>query len=285
MKAFLKGLQPPLNKGRGCQIIMDEFSPREYFEKAFAYWWLVVVFAMLGALAGWLVHLRQPPLYDAQARITLSFDYGKTGVVPEYDQDKAYAAVGALVDSTAIKDAALKQMQDQGIQVDANTFYQNASVERLGSYWELRVRYPDPQTTAAIANTWLDVSYKQIEVALEHAIQVDNLETYLNDLETCVQRSVAVSPSYAGCSTGDVKTIQAQMQTIGAQIYQEKLASQGLISALGVASTQRATVPTRPSVLGLNLLILSGALIGFLMGVWVAGFLLPGRAARMLQRG
>jgi hypothetical protein len=259
---------------------MEDFSPLEQFERFLSHWWLVLVITLLGATGGYLFHLGRPPLYQAQASIVFGIDYTRTGYIPPFNQDQLILSSGQLISSTSVVEATLQQAAGQGIHIDPATFYSSINLERQGYLWLLGVRNRDPRTAATLANLWAEEAYHQLTAALGHAAAADNLTLTLQSLETCLERSVAVRPAYGDCNLQNTAVILAQIKQTGAAIAQEKVASRGLVSAITVDYSQQATIPARPTNYNLNLLVLGGALIGFLAGILATSVRWPARMAR-----
>lgn len=259
---------------------MDDFSPLEQFNRFLSHWWLVLVITLLGATGGYLFHLSRSPLYQARASIVFGIDYTRTGYIPPFNQDQLILSSGQLILSTSVVQATLQQAAAEGIHIDPATFSSSISLERQGYLWLLGVRNRDPRVAATLANLWAEEAYRQLTAALAHAAAADNLTLTLQSLETCLERSVAVRPAYGDCNLQDTAAILAQIKQTGAEIAQEKVASRGLVSAITVDHSQQATVPARPTNYNLNLLVLSGALIGFLVSIVVTSVHWPARLAR-----
>ena len=260
--------------------IMTDFSPLEEFKRALSRWWVVVIITLLGAACGYLYHLIQPPVYRAQAKLEVGLNYVLTGYMPQFNQDLVFQSSGQLISSTSVVEATLQQAAGQGIHIDPATFYSSINLERQGYLWLLGVRNRDPRTAATLANLWAEEASRQLTAALGHAAAADNLTLTLQSLETCLERSVAVRPAYGDCNLQNTAVILAQIKQTGAAIAQEKVASRGLVSAITVDYSQQATIPARPTNYNLNLLVLGGALIGFLAGILATSVRWPARMAR-----
>lgn len=254
---------------------MDELSPLGVFEQALARWWMVALITICGGGIGWAFHWQNPPLYEARAVFSVSIDFVQTGNLDQYEVDHAINMAGDLIGSTSVLDQVASQARAQGIQVDAQSLLANGTVERQEQNYMLRYRNTDPQKAAIVANLWAEEGLRELQTAFEHSLSANDLQQRIDELEMCLRRSVAVDPVYSGCGLQDLGQIQAEIQKENAALIPEVQASRGIIPALRFELSQKATAPTRPAVFDQNKLVLAGAFIGFLLGIWMANTRLP----------
>ncbi len=259
---------------------MNEFSPLEAFEQAIARWWLVAIIAICGGLIGLVFDRLNPPRYEADVLYSVNVNFSQTGNLDQFEEDLTINAAGALIHSTAVMEQVAAQARAQGIQVDVPTLDANYIFEREESSFTLRYQDADPQKAAAIVNLWGEAGLNQLKQAYEHALKAFSLQRNIDQMETCLQRSVSVEPVYGGCDLNSLQQIQVEMQKENSSLGQEMAASKGVIPALQFDLVQKATVPSRPVVYDRNQLVLAGTLIGLLLGVWAANVRFPWEKVR-----
>ncbi|MDD5367611.1 MAG: hypothetical protein PHQ40_00880 [Anaerolineaceae bacterium] len=263
---------------------MKEFSPLEAFEQALHNWWLVILLAFWGAAVGWMIHSLRLPLYEATSVFSISVNFNETGRLTQFEEDHAWNIVGYLLNSDSVLDQVAVQARQQGISTSLADLLRITSRERKEYIFLLHVRHPDPHTAVTLANLWADEAEKQLEEAYGHAQKAQSLRRYQNTLIDCLSYTPLLSPAPNRCSIDSLPALQAEIQSVNASLTDELLASRGIIPAVSFALSQKPVIPTHPLTRGTNSAILSGALIGFLVGIWASQNRLPLRLARSLRR-
>jgi hypothetical protein len=243
-----------------------EFIPMDTFDKAIRGWWLLVLFILLGAAAGYILHRLQPEQYLARATISSVIDFNRTGALNDLQQDQMVAIAEDLMTSPETFAAAAEKARQQGINIDGPEFRRIALVDRSYSEWVLRVLYSDPQKAAQLADIWAEVSYQSLVEAYGHAVRGEGLLRYLDSLESCLKQSVTVEPVMANCNPNSTESIQAELEKAGKLAQEERVASHGISTALVFSQWKSAEIPAKPAQFGKNNMILGGMIIGFLLG-------------------
>lgn len=270
----------------GTQIMGNEegFVPRQGFENALRGWWLIVLLTVWGAAVGWLIHRARPPVYEARVVFYVSLDYTQIDEMTQFEQDQAINGAGALIGSTPVAERVVARARSQGIDIDVVSLFSRAAIERKREQWILRLRDPDPRMAATLANLWGQEAIAALHEAHRHALQAQELATYLAALESCLQPTPPPQHLAAQCTRLDLTTLPSQIQTIHNELEEELIASQGLFPALVFDLTRTASVPQEPVRYGLNSQVLAGGLIGFVLGVWAVNLALPARLGKRLRR-
>jgi uncharacterized protein involved in exopolysaccharide biosynthesis len=258
-----------------------DFVPRATFERALSLWWLLVIVTLMGGVTAWAIHFFRPPLYDATAIVIGNINFTETGQIEEYQLDYALNSLHYIINSTSVKEAVLAEIDANGL--DLGSYGYRPYLERKSSRWILRVRHPDPQIAAKVANIWLDASLRQIDEAYEHALRAHELNTYLTTLETCLTRAETQSINGVSCGLGAQAQLQAAMASTVAELNVELEASRTLTAALVYTLETRAEVPRTPIRYGLNSMLLAGGLIGLIIGIWAIHIDLPRRLAQTFR--
>ncbi|MFH1523488.1 MAG: hypothetical protein ABIF04_00820 [Chloroflexota bacterium] len=238
-----------------------EYSPAATVEQALNRWWVIVLMIILGGAMGWLFPISQPPIYEAESTLAVSIDFPPGGAMSQYEEDYTFGMTSALIASTAVMERVVAQAQAQGLEIQVGQF--NTYLEIKQSIWKLRVRYNDPQIAAKLANIWAEEAYTTLEQSRGHALQAQSLQGQENILAGCL------SSACAGYSLSEVQEV---LKTVSAQLVNEKNASNGIPQTLLFAFTDEALPPGRPVAYDRSKMILGGALIGFVVGIWGVSF-------------
>lgn len=251
-------------------------SPREKVMNVLTYWWVVVAAAIIGGLIGLAVYAIKKPVYEAQAAFTISLDFARTGVMSQYDKDLAIGTAGGVVFSYSVMQQVADIAQQNDIPVDFETLKRTAVMERKAAQWTLRVRANDPEDAAFLANQWADIGLAELNEGYKHAVMADNLQNYIETLETCLQQ-VAVNAAVPLCPHQTLAELETELKNTGDRLFIEKQASRNLFPGITFSLDQYAVPPEEPVLYGRNTLVLAGILIGLIVGAGIVSTNLPNR--------
>lgn len=254
-----------------------EFIPFISMKRILWRWWVVVVMAVLGGILGWVFHFFHPPVFEATTVLAASMDF--TGrELTQYEQDFAFNAVGALIDSSAVKDQIIAEMSANGTSIEQAHLEQMMFLEGKQSVWELHIRDQDSRAAAELANTWAHVANDVLNTALEHAMQADQIQVQMKLLGACLPFTPGMAgypelppPVSKDCGRYSLMEIQTAMQSWTNELVQEKKQALGILPIFEFAITGYASIPEKPVLSNQSSLTLAGALIGFVISLWVAG--------------
>ncbi len=261
---------------------MKVFYPLRTIEDVLDYWWLMAALIVWGGAAGWYIHTTRPPVYEAQAVFFLSIDFTQTGELTQFEQDQAAWGAAGVAVSDPVVDRVAALAREQGIATDPLSLRTAAHFERKQARWILRVRDPDPQTAAALANLWAVEGLAALTSAHQSALEAEALRGRLASLQGCLEGAGAGSETPCGATT---EAINAAIQATSAAAVQAQAASQGMLPAMVIGQPEGAGVPREPAQYGRNSLVFAGGMIGFLIGIVVVYLRLPERLAQGLHRG
>jgi len=237
----------------------QEFSPREALERAFRRWWVVVLMTFLGGVAGWAFHFFNPPVYEATSFMTANMDFTKHQLT-QYEEDYAFDVAGSIGTGDDVENQIVAEAKIRGLPIEIDQLRQQVFIERKQSVWELHVRNRDPQIAAELANIWAEKLYAALNVALGHAIRADQIQAQIDVING------GTSATGAPALSNDA---QAELKNLSAELLQEQKLSQGILSIMKFALSGSAAVPQKPALYYLAELVLAGALIGFVLSLWV----------------
>jgi capsular polysaccharide biosynthesis protein len=257
----------------------SEFIPILVIKRIFSYWWIMAVMAILGGIFGWAFHFLQPPVYEATAELTVMMDFTRIELT-QYEQDYAFSAVGGIIDSSAVKDQMATGAQAIGISITQPKLFGMMFSEGKQSVWELHVRDQDPKVAADLANLWAQVANDDLNAALSHAIQSEQLQAQIDLLSACLPIAPGVivpdalpRPTPKDCGRYSLTEIQTELKTWTDELVQEQKLTLGVLPTFEFAQTGYASIPETPILYNLASLTLAGAMIGFVISFWVAGSL------------
>jgi len=257
-----------------------EFTPRDVLDLALRLWWFVVVVMLLGAAAGWVFHQFRPTVYEGRASLATGIDYVRTGPLNDLEEDQAMELVGDVIKSDATKWMALELAEAQGVSISDAMFTGSSYLERQNYTWVLRVRHADPETAAILTNTWLDAAYTGLEEAYGHALMAEGLLQYSKSLTSCLENSISSEPVQALCAAKNLAEIQEELLTLNAAKTKELLASRGLFPAMAFTIVERASGLGQAVQYERNTLVFSGAVLGFVLAVWLISLGVPAKFLR-----
>jgi uncharacterized protein involved in exopolysaccharide biosynthesis len=255
----------------------SEFTPLETMAHILSRWWIAVAMTILGGIVGWAFHFFHPPVYEATAVLTVTMDFPQRELT-QYEQDYAFGAAGSIITSAAVKDQIVTRAQADGISISPTQLDQSMASEGRQSDWELHIRDRDPKAAADLANIWAQVANDALNTALEHAIQAEQLQNQIDMLEACLpfapgmtESTVNPPPSPNDCERFSLVDIQTVLQSWTDDLVQDKKLSLGILSIMEFSLTSNAPIPDKPALFDQASLTLAGALIGFVISLWVAG--------------
>jgi uncharacterized protein involved in exopolysaccharide biosynthesis len=151
----------------------EEFVPFNQFTRLTRFWWVVVLLAIIGGVAGLIIHQLRPPVYEAQAVFMASIDFNKIDLskvnqesatpysFSQYDEDISLAMVEASLREVAPQVAAFAQQN--GIPGDTSSLLAQTTIEREHAYWMIRYRNPDPALAQKVVNYWAQTGFSDMK--------------------------------------------------------------------------------------------------------------------------
>lgn len=256
---------------------IESFSPLQILQDAIRYWWFILLLMLLGSALGWLFHRSNPPVYQAVARFSVSIDFTSTGNMTQYEEDVAYNAIGALLNSDAVIRQVLARAQEEGLNVTNEELRQMAYIDRKVTDWEVRIRSTDSHMAARLASLWHEEGDLALREAYQHALQAAQLQKHLAALEGCLEYLPTLGATQPYCQQADLASLQQAIQEAGTALSEERMASKGLFVGLLLGPSQMEGVLNEPVLFNRNLVILAGAIIGLLLGTALMQARIPAR--------
>jgi hypothetical protein len=153
-----------------------ELIPLDNFKRMLKFWWLVLLFSIVGGIVGYIIHRQKPPLYEAKAIFMASIDFNKISppyTLTQYDEDISLVNVEvALIEA---RSSVSSYVLTNNFFSDPNLLLYQSVIERKNAYWELRFRYSDPIVAQNITNYWAH----QALILLQEWQKSDQMPSYL----------------------------------------------------------------------------------------------------------
>jgi hypothetical protein len=250
----------------------NSFIPFDIFKQVTSSWWLVAILMIIGGLWGLFSHSFTPPIFEGQARFSVTIDYTRTGYLSDIQEDQAMRGIGSLIGSDIILQRTVNAAHTASVEISLDEFKQKSTLERGDFNWFIRFRDKDAQKAADMVNLWADQANEELLEATQHAFRAEELFNYLDSIESCLQRTTLGSDAKAPCSFPNLPIILEEIQKTGEIAYQEKEASKGLMPALSIKLVEKSQVPLSPVVFSRNAFILAGSFIGLVLGILITFF-------------
>lgn len=250
----------------------DHYSPKDDLDYSLRYWWLVVLLMAAGVAAGWIFNKLIPPVYESGAEISVSIDITRTGTLTGENQDMLIDAVGDIIGSPQVMEALAAEIQNPE---DLKTY-----LERKADRFALRVTGRNPQQIMGTAERWSELAIAELDKASQHVIRAEILERSIDGLSNCVKLLPSGGDPAGSCDQLSFDEVQKTIDKAGAELQTEKAASLGLIPGIRYWLSQTPQVPTQPVQYNRKQLLLAGAVIGLVLGLWLLHMRLPDRLVR-----
>jgi hypothetical protein len=259
----------------------SEFIPHNSLMRIFSRWWILLAMSVLGGTIGWAFHFFYPPVYEATSTLTVTMEFTQVEL-SQYEQDYAFNIVDAIINSSEVTDRIVTNAQLIGISISQTRLAKQMFLERRQSVWELHIRDQDPHVSAELANIWAQVAIDVLNAALNHAMHANQLQTQIDLLNACLpfepgstQLQATPRPITRDCGRYSLVEIDAALKSWTDELVQEKGLTQGILPVLEFAQTGNALIPETPVLYNQAGLTLAGAMIGFIISLWMAGIQRP----------
>ena len=247
----------------------DEFKPKETLENLINYWWVIIAFMLLGAALGRIAHLFFPPIYETHAAMGVSIDYSRTGLLSDIEEDQIFGTVADVFSTDAVINNVVDIAQAENIKVNKDSLKKIVIHERTDNTWLFRSQHSDPVVAARLANIWVEEAYNALDEAYIHTLMADGYQRYLDSLTSCLESIVIYQPAHSICDKQNLNEIQVELEKTSLLIQQEQQESLGIIPGVSFRIDNYAEIPKSSIRYNLNLLVVSGSLIGLMIGLWL----------------
>jgi len=230
-------------------------------------WIIVVLFGGIGVIVGFAISLFLPPKYEAVASILVNIDYGRTEPLELVVEDRILDRVWYLIISDETYARTVEELVASEGDFDAwssiEALRDNTRLDARLSKWELIGIHNDPEIAVLIANTWQEVVLDRLDEAMEHAWKAQTLQGTSFDV-ACVEMLVAEKlDDVLNCVTLGPEVDPAVL----VELREEITSSHGILPMINYEFFQNAIAPESPVLWPRGVLMFSGGMIGFLLGL------------------
>lgn len=244
-----------------------EFSFVKHMLQVLKFWWVIALLAIAGGVFGYEISQVRTPVYESRGVFTVSLDFVKSGVMTDIEEDQALNTIADVINSTDVLDEVAGVMKSKGVEITPSTLRRFVSVDRQGFQIIVHVNHTSAQITFDIASTWTDIAEKTLQSAIQAAVKADSLYRQLLGLEICFQQVTVVFPTFTPCEITDAADLVSSIKRVENEYLDVKIQSRGVLSAINVDLTDHPQVPISPRIFNRSVLVISAALMGFLIGV------------------
>lgn len=244
----------------------------ELLMRAIRKWPVVTGFALLGALLGFLISFLLSPQYQAEAVLAININYGVTEPLELVVEDRSLHRVEVILEAD---DTFKKVLEDlpESLKEERNwkipsDLAQSMHVERRLSEWALVAIDRDPQVATTLVKLWAEAALPVLDEAAEHAWRAVTLMANQTFEVGCVPTSELVGDIEILDLVCCVQPEDLDSEKLTDELRNEIILSRGMLPNISYELIREARTPTGPVIWARGSLILSGALIGLILGFW-----------------
>lgn len=257
---------------------MQEFSPYRTYQNILHRWWLVVIGILIGGIFGLVLADLRPAVYEAETFLIASMNFPPNDYYTQYEEDYAFTVAATHIAPLAMSSTLVQALQEEGYTVTVEEFLRSASLERMQASWALRYRSPDPDLAAAVVELWVVQAYEKLADLREHSLQAQAYAEQLRFLNTCYRyaliprsENLTFPPDYQlVCVFHSAGKIHSEQINTSRLLAEEIRLSRGLNPYFVIDIPDTAGTQVYKTAYDRNLIVLAGALIGFVTGLWLA---------------
>ncbi len=227
---------------------------------------------LIGGLIGIVFAMTRQPLYEASASLLITVDRSRSIVIDDFTVVQANDRVRALILSDDTLERALDLLPESASKIEAfdsiGSFRSALRISNSPASFELLVYANDPALAAEGANAWAEASMTALDEAYLHAIRAAELQNALYEANCTLTLRVEETQEQAVwlCTSG---MGQEEVEDLPEALLEEVKASRGILPIFSFALGQEAQSPQSPILWGRSSLIISGLIIGGLLGIFV----------------
>ena len=250
----------------------SEFQVADLLMAAIRKWPVVTGLALFGGLVGFLISLLLSPQYQAEAVLAININYGVTEPLELVVEDRSLHRVEVILESDDTLEMVFEDLPES-LKIKRNwnlpsDLGQSMHVERRLSEWALIAIDRDPQVATTLAEKWAEVALPVLDEAADHAWRALALMAD-NPLDVgCVPTTELVGDTEIIDWVCCVRPEDLDSEQLSEELRNEITLSRGMLPNISYELVREARPPTNPVIWARGPLILSGALIGLIMGFW-----------------
>lgn len=250
-----------------------ELEVRGLLEAIFQHWYLTVVFGLLGALFGYGLSLKNQPVFEATAVMSIGLNFDQTTPLSQYEEDFALGKVAGVVSSDDVLEASIdafyQQLNIESEQLSVQDFRSMIRLEQKSSRWEFVVSRQDPELAAVIADSWAEAAEKALWEAYGHALRAKDLQLQLVNIQAELA-DIRTDLDVGEEGIERIQTLEDLTEELEIRLQEELELGRGLTTFVSFEWSERAMVPKRPVIRSRGGQILAGNLLGIAIGTFMA---------------
>ncbi len=228
--------------------------------RAIKFWWVLVIASILGAFFGLSINRALvKPLYIASSSFSVSINFYRLGHLTQYEQDQFYSHLLTFLKSEQVVNTTINGLPQPQMRIEQ--FRDICFLERQLSEISFRCQSPSPEQARFLSTQWKEQALVELKDALLHAQRYQQLISAQEQNETCIQRSAL------GLNSPYLCEIPKQDPDILMELDSEKELSFGIFPGFSLVDGRNSGIPNRPERNQTNLMVLFGALAGFLIAI------------------
>ena len=229
------------------------------------FWWVLILGGAIGAIISYIVSLIfLQPVFVAESRISVSINFKEVGHLTQYEQDQMIGNVSSLFLASETIEETLELLMDEEINI--NNFQNYCFLERHVNEILLRCKSEDPLKSQLWSDTWAEVAFKKLSDAYTHSLEFEKLTNIQDSFETCVEKSILLSPPIIDCQKILPNGISSE--ELEQSLNTEQKMSKNIYTGFVFSEIIPASIPEKPTRYQTNSLVLIGALFGFILSLF-----------------
>jgi len=235
-----------------------------------------------------VLHGLRPTVYEAETFLTASLNFPPDEFYTQFEEDYAFTVAAAHIDPLGIASSLVPALRAQGYSITTDEFLRQASLERMQASWALRYRSPDPDLALAVVDLWHLQAYDKLASLRDHSLQAQAYYGQLRFLNVCYRYALisrtemlTYPPDYQlVCVFPSAEKIHTEQLSTSRLFASELRLSRGMNPYFVIDIPDTAGTQVYRTAYDRNLMVLAGALVGFVAGLWLANLGALGKGRR-----
>lgn len=241
---------------------MGQFSIIQGNEKIFQNWWLLLIGGIIGGLVAYFLSIIFiPPIFVAEAELSVVINFKEVGHLSQYEQDQMIGNIISLFQTNEVINETITNIDDPNLNI--SNFKNSCFIERQVNSILFRCQSTDPAIGTQWANHWTIVSHEVLSETYFHALNYESLKRGQLSFESCIQRSYFIFPTPIECL--DLLPDHLSIEDFNQLLQQEMLLSKNIFPGIKFSDVIPAEIPQKASRFQTNNLVMSGAIFGLLV--------------------